>query len=106
MSPSSSGRSDAFLNHDLWSEADEEVVHAEGEQAVNLERKTALEKNGFRIGQVGGLLPSKLQDLLTSERNCQTRRIQLHAGHETTLACGPVCPQSRYQLIRDDRPAT
>jgi hypothetical protein len=95
---------DAFLNHDLWSEADEEVVHAEGEQAVNLERKTALEKNGFSIGQVGGLLPSKLQDLLTSERNCQTRRIQLHAGHETVLSCGPVCPHCRCRLVRDDRP--
>jgi hypothetical protein len=96
---------DAFLNRDLWSEADEEVVHVESEQAVNLERKSTLEKNGFRIGQVSGLLPSKLQDLLTSERNCQTRRIQLHAGHETVLACGPVCPHSRFHVVPDDRPA-
>ncbi len=95
---------DAFLNHDLWSEADEEVVHVEGEQAVDMERKTALEKNGFRIGQVGGMLPSRLQDLLTSERNCQARRIQLHAGHETVLPCGSLCSHCRYRLVPDDRP--
>lgn len=97
---------DPFLNRDLWSEADEEVVHIDGEPAVNLERKTALEKNGFRIGQVGGLLPSKLQDLLMSQRDCQTRRIQLHAGHETILPCGPSWPHCHYRLHRDDQPAT
>lgn len=94
---------DAFLNHDLWTEADEEVVRVEGEPAVSLERKSALEKNGFRIGQVGGLLPSKLQDLLTSERSCQARRIQLHAGHETILPCGPPSANCHYRLVRDDR---
>ena len=78
---------DAFLNRELWSETDEEAIHVEGEQVVGLERKTALEQNGFRVGQVGGLLPSKLQDLLTSPRCCQTRRIQKHAGNDITLAC-------------------
>jgi hypothetical protein len=97
---------DSFLNRELWSEADEEVVHVDSEPSVNLERKTALQKNGFRIGQVGGLLPSRLQDLLTSERSCQTRRIQLHAGHETILSCGPIWPQCRYRLVHDDRPET
>ncbi len=97
---------DAFLNHELWTEADEEVVHIEGEPAVSLERKTALEKNGFRVGQVGGMLPSKLQDLLTSERCCQTRRIQLHAGHETILPCGPPAANCRYRLVRNERSAT
>jgi hypothetical protein len=97
---------DAFLNNQLWSEADEEVIHIENEPAASLERKRALEKNGFRIGQIGGMLPSKLHDLLTSERSCQTRRIELHADHETVLPCGPPWPQCRYRLIRDDRSAT
>jgi hypothetical protein len=96
---------DAFLNHELWNEADEEVVHVESEPTVSLERKTALEKNGFRVGQIGGLLPSKLHDLLTSERSCQTRRIELHADHGTVLSCGPPWPQCRYRLIHDDRSA-
>jgi hypothetical protein len=97
---------DPFLNHELWNEADEEVVHIDGEPAVSLERKTALEKNGFRIGQVGGLLPTKLHDLLISERSCQARRIELHAGHETVLSCGPPWPQCHYRLIHDDRSTT
>jgi hypothetical protein len=97
---------DAFLNHQLWCEADEEVVHIESEPAVSLERKRALEKNGFRVGQIGGMLPSKLHDLLTSERSCQTRRIELHADHETVLPCGPPWPKCRYRLIRDDRSTT
>jgi hypothetical protein len=97
---------DAFLNHELWNEADEEVVHIDCEPAVSLELKRALEKNGFRVGQIGGLLPSKLHDLLTSERSCQTRRIELHADHETVLSCGPPWPQCRYRLLRDDRSTT
>ncbi|MHB1424644.1 MAG: hypothetical protein ACYC3I_15860 [Gemmataceae bacterium] len=96
---------DAFLNRELWSEADEEVVHVESEPAVSLERKTALEKNGFRIGQIGGLLPSKLQDLLTSERHCRARRIQLHADHATILPCGIFLPTCHFRLVRDDRSA-
>lgn len=94
---------DAFLNHELWTEADEEVVRVEDEPTVSLERKTALEKNGFRIGQVGGLLPSKLQNLLTSRRSCRTRRFQLHADSETTLSCGPPWPHCRCRLVHDGR---
>jgi hypothetical protein len=97
---------DVFLNHELWKEADEEIIHIDNEPAVSLERKMALEKNGFRVGQIGGLLPSKLHDLLTSERSCQTRRIQLHAGHATVLPCGPPWPQCCYRLVHDDRPKT
>src|SRR5262249_12699700 len=48
---------DVFLNRELWSEADEQTVRADGEQSISLERKTALENNGFRVGQVGGALP-------------------------------------------------
>src|SRR5262249_23060834 len=77
---------DAFLNRELWSEADEQAVRADGEQGVSLERKTALEKNGFRVGQLGGALPpTQLQDLLMSHRSCQWNRIQLHAGHERKI---------------------
>jgi hypothetical protein len=97
---------DVFLNRELWNEADEEVVHVESEPAISLERKRALVKNGFRVGQVGGLLPSKLHDLLTSERSCQTRRIELHAGHETVLSCGPPWPQCHYRLLQDDSSAS
>ena len=98
---------DVFFNRELWIEADEETIRADGEQAIGLERKTALEMNGFRIGQLGGSLPpTKLQDLLASRRSCQGNRIQLHAGHETKIALGPVWPRCRCRLSRDDQTAT
>lgn len=97
---------DAFLNSELWSETDEESIRVEEEQAAGLERKIALEQNGFRVGQISGLLPSKLQDLLTSTRCCQTRRIQKHAGSETTLACGSIWPHCRCRVVYDDGSGT
>lgn len=97
---------DPFLNQELWNEADEEVVRVEDESSVSLERKTTLEKNGFRVGQIGSMLPSKLHDLLTSERSCQTRRIELHAGHETILSCGPSWPECRYRLVQESGSTT
>jgi hypothetical protein len=94
---------DPFFNEELWTEADEQALRADGgEQAISLERKTELEKNGFRVGQVGGLLPpTKLQDLLLSRRSCEAHRIQLHAGHETTIAVGPLRPRCSCRLSHD-----
>ena len=94
---------DPFVNRELWSETDEEVIRVEGEPTVSLERKTSLEKNGFRVGQIGGLLPTRLQDMLDSQRSCKARRIQLHAGRETLVPLGPPWPNCRCQLIQDDR---
>ena len=95
---------DAFLNRELWSEADEQAVRADGEKGVSLERKMALEKNGFRVGQLGGALPpTKLQDLLSSRRSCQWNRIQLHAGHERKIALGPVWPHCCCRLAREEQ---
>jgi hypothetical protein len=98
---------DSFFNRELWTEADEEAIRAEGEQPISLERKTALEKNGFRVGQLGGSLPpTKLQDLLTSRRSCQGNRIQLHAGHDTKIPLGPLWPHCRCRLVREDQAET
>lgn len=98
---------DPFLNRELWTETDEETIRADGEQAISLERKTVLEKNGFRIGQLGGSLPpTKLQDLLASHRSCKGNRIQLHAGHETKIPLGPLWPRCRCQLAREDQTET
>ncbi len=98
---------DAFLNRDLWSEADEQAIRADGEQGVSLERKTTLEQNGFRVGLLGGALPpTRLQDLLVSHRSCQGNRIQLHAGHETKIALGPVWPHCCCRLTREEQAMT
>src|SRR5690242_15800984 len=58
---------DAYLNERLWTLADE--------GALPTDRKAALEDNGFRIGQVGGLPPPELLALLTSARSCANPRL-------------------------------
>lgn len=83
---------DAYINHDLWTDADEQVVG---------DRHSVLEDNGFRIGQIGGITPTGLQELLTSKHCCANpRRIQTHAGKPTLLYLGPTTPQARYQVVQ------
>src|SRR4051794_15409274 len=69
---------DPFLNDEIWSSADCQVV--------DLEKKGFLEDNGFRIGQIVGMNPAKLQTLLDSERHFIPIRKQiLPAGTETSV---------------------
>ena len=85
---------DSYINHELWRMADEQVVP--------LERKAALEENGFRVGQIGGLTPVGLQNLLTSERSCvNPRRHYIHAGSPRLLAFGPLAPLCQFQMQID-----
>ncbi len=82
---------DRFINDELWSQVDEQVVA--------LERKPVLEENGLRVAQVGGIIPSKLQTLLASERSCITpHRLLLHAGDTTPLHLGPALPLCQFEL--------
>ena len=69
---------DPYLNKDLWTQTDEMVV--------DLERRPALEENGLRVGQVVGVTPAQLQELLKSERWCNNQRRRL-------LPCGQVATQ-------------
>lgn len=93
---------DPFLTRQLWSEADEEVIRVEGDPAASLEQKTVLENNGFRVGQIGGMMPTKLQDALDSRRGCEKRQIQMHAGRETLLACGSPWPHCCCRLAHGE----
>jgi hypothetical protein len=69
---------EGYLNRDIWAKADEQIVSQEA--------RGLLEENGFRIGKMGGILPSQFQSLLASERSCPNpRRLTLHAGTSTTL---------------------
>src|SRR5258707_2734089 len=43
---------DSYINHDLWLLADE--------QQIPFERKASLEQNGFVVGVVAGITPSRL----------------------------------------------
>jgi hypothetical protein len=88
---------DPYLNGELWNLADE--------QGVPLERKGVLEDNGFRVGQVGGIVPPDLQGLLTSPRTCPNgaRRIQTRTGTAKELTLGPVGTASRVWLHQEGR---
>jgi hypothetical protein len=82
---------DRYLNQELWTQADE--------QGVNLERKTLLEANGFRIGQIGGLPPAGLQAMLTSPRSwVDGHRLRWHAGTSTSVPLGPECKHFVFQV--------
>jgi hypothetical protein len=86
---------DRYLNQGMWDQVNEQVIA--------LERKDMLEDNGFRVAQIGGLLPDELQSLLTSERsNANARRRQLRAGDSVTIPLGAARAQCRFQIKQDD----
>jgi hypothetical protein len=90
---------DSYINLDLWKLADEQVVP--------LENKAALEDNGFRVGQVGGIIPDELQELLTSKRsNVNPRERQVMGGYRAELNLGPVLAQCSFILQEDGQPVT
>jgi hypothetical protein len=81
---------DSFINQDLWSLADEQIIP--------LERKAELEENGFRVGELGGNTPAGLLSLLTSERsNVNPRCLFLHAGQPTLIALGPAMASCSFR---------
>lgn len=88
---------DPFLNRDLWTHTDELFV--------DLERKAALEDNGFRIGLVVGMTPADLHELLKSER----WRIEGHnrfapLGKPYTEYLSPVqLPHCEYDIVLGGR---
>src|SRR5262249_56216657 len=88
---------DRYLNDELWRVADEQVVP--------MEQKAVLVDNGFRVGQIGGILPATLQDLLNSKTSCPNPRgRQLHAGNPVTLVIGPRTAASRFRLFLGNDP--
>jgi hypothetical protein len=88
---------DPYINHDLWTLADEQIVRPEN--------KAALEDNGFRVAQVGGIIPAELQTLLTSKRtNINPRRRTLQAGVSAPVCLGPPVPTLRFAMVQDGEP--
>ncbi|HYV36654.1 MAG TPA: hypothetical protein VE988_13175 [Gemmataceae bacterium] len=88
---------DDFLNSELWESTDSQVV--------GLEKQALLEENGFRVGQIVGMNPAKLQDLLVSERSLVPVRQQiLPAGTLTSVPLGPNLPQCNYRIKSEGGP--
>src|SRR6185295_5323250 len=86
---------DPFLNDDLWRGIDN--------LAAGLEKKSLLDDNGFRVGQIIGLTPSELHKLLESERfQAGKRRQMLPAGTSMTVALSPDVPQCSFRLKTEE----
>jgi hypothetical protein len=90
---------DRFLNQDLWSLANEQVVP--------FERRDVLEDGGLRIAQLGGLLPAEFQEILSLDRsNPNPRRRVVRAGDAVTLPLGPARLQCRVSGTGESKPDT
>jgi hypothetical protein len=86
---------DHYLSQDLWDLADE--------QTVDFERKSVLDDNGFRVGVIGGLLPSNLLALL-SEKNCpDPHRVQMRAGGTTPVTLGADRAHVEFSLNQGEQ---
>jgi hypothetical protein len=85
---------DRYLNEGLWTAADEQVVA--------LDRRAALEDNGFRVGVVDGIPPAEFLTLLTSHRSNPTPRQPVtRAGSPKVLPLGESRPLLGFQLHAD-----
>ncbi len=85
---------DHFLNEGLWEQADEQVV--------SLDRKATVDDNGFRVGQIGEVMPVRLQALLNSPHSCVVqRRHQVRAGDPITVVLGPNMVSCGFDLHQD-----
>src|SRR5262245_238250 len=90
---------DYDLNHDVWQLADEQNVAGPDGPAPEQRRKQALADNGLRVGQVGGLLPARLQALVESGRcSSPPQVLRRRAGDAAVLALGPARPLCRFRL--------
>ncbi|MCI0376215.1 MAG: hypothetical protein L0215_01280 [Gemmataceae bacterium] len=84
---------DAYLNTELWQHTDEMIV--------DLGRKSALEDNGLRVGQIVGMTPDKLDKLLQSKRACVDKKNRVvSAGQVVTQPLGGVEPAVSYTFTR------
>src|SRR5262249_27208234 len=87
---------DPYLNDELWTSADE--------QGGALERKAVLDENGLRVGLIGGITPSRLLALLTSEQSSPSpRHIQLRAGNAKKFELGRKLAVCQFHLHQDSQ---
>jgi hypothetical protein len=89
---------DHYINTDLWNNfADEQIISPE--------QQLILENNGFRVAQIGGLIPEELQELLTNCRsNANPRQRQVRAGHTVDLNLGPVATSIQFSMTENGDP--
>jgi hypothetical protein len=83
-----------LLDHELWREADEQVVP--------LEMRGLLEANGFRCGTISGAAPPALQRLLSSPRSCtSTQLAAIRARRPLFLPLGSKDVAGALKVVHD-----
>jgi hypothetical protein len=84
---------DGYINGGLWDSVDELVV--------DLERRSALDVNGLRLGQLVGTPPQAFQALLLSKRSCTNpQALLIPPGRTMPLYLGPIVAHSAYELVQ------
>ena len=86
---------DHFLAEELWQRGDEHI---------DLDVQPVLEENGLRVCRLGGLLPARLQALLTSAKSCNApRRIRADLDKATAVLVGEKHPHLAIQYRDGDK---
>ena len=82
---------DRFLDSDIWDEVDEQVLSGED--------RSRLRKNGLRVGLVGGIVPARLQSLLTSQGSNPTpRHFRLRSGNPAEVPLAGSREELTFEL--------
>ena len=80
------------MNRDVWANIDELIFPTE--------TRTLLAENGFRVGVVGGLLPSELEAMISNPKSSLGhRQRRLYANNPAVLPINGPVPLAEY-LIR------
>lgn len=82
-----------YLTEGLWQEVDEQVVP--------LERRSAFEANGLRLGIVSGSVSQKLQRLLTNKESCpMARSVSSAADQEIRWPLHGDVPTALFEYVQ------
>ena len=86
---------DRYLEEELWQGGDEHI---------DLDVQPILEENGLRVCRIGGVLPARLQALLSSPRSCaQPRRLRTEFDKATPILVNTKHPHLEIQGDRHRR---
>ena len=86
---------DPFLDEELWQRGDEHI---------DFDVQPILEENGLRVCRIGGLLPARLQALLTSPRSCsRPRRLRADLDKPTPVLVNARHPHLAIQYRDGDK---
>jgi hypothetical protein len=81
----------AAINREVWANLDEQVLPAE--------TRALLTENGFRVGVVGGLLPSELEAMIANPKSdTGHRQRRLYVNNPAALLVNGPVPKAEYQV--------